>query len=261
MLFLLISKIEIKKKNLIVTSDDFGVNPSVNDAIINAVNAGKVNSIAVFPNYDGITNKEKKYKNSAGNAKYLLNKTNGNREIGCHLTLISGRPITKAKSMKGKNGYFRGIYEFRRSINLKELREELNAQIKVFTEANIPLTHLSCHHNVLTFFPELYQEYLKVCKDYKLAISSANSHPKKSMNKFLSFLKIKLMDDLKKKDRKEIKKFTKKAPNNFLKTISRVNINLQVFTIVDIMVRYQGPLFKILKRILRDGLKKTSYSK
>ena len=69
------------------------------------------------------------------------------------------------------------------------------------------------------------------------------------------------MDDLKKKDRKEIKKFTKKAPNNFLKTISRVNINLQVFTIVDIMVRYQGPLFKILKRILRDGLKKTSYSK
>ncbi|MDG1435644.1 MAG: ChbG/HpnK family deacetylase [Saprospiraceae bacterium] len=60
LLFLLISKIEIKKKNLIVTSDDFGVNPSVNDAIINAVNAGKVNSIAVFPNYDGITNKRKK---------------------------------------------------------------------------------------------------------------------------------------------------------------------------------------------------------
>jgi predicted glycoside hydrolase/deacetylase ChbG (UPF0249 family) len=60
LLFLLISKIEIKKKNLIVTSDDFGVNPSVNNAIINAVNAGKVNSIAAFPNYDGITIKRKK---------------------------------------------------------------------------------------------------------------------------------------------------------------------------------------------------------
>jgi len=206
----------MKKKKVIVTTDDYGVNPNVNNAIIDAVNAGKVNSIAALPNYDGMTIKrKKKYRTSAENAKRLLDKTNGKGEIGCHLTLTSGRPITKAKSMVDKDGYFRGIYEFRRTIKPKELREELNAQVKVFTEADIPLTHLSCHHNALTFFPELYKEYLKVCKDYKLAIRSANSRPRKSMNKFLSFLKIKLMDDMKKRDRKEIKRFSKKAPNQF----------------------------------------------
>ena len=206
----------MKKKKVIVTTDDYGVNPYVNKAIIDAVNAGKVNSIAALPNYDGMTKKrKKKYKTSAENAKMLLDKTNGKGEIGCHLTLTSGRPITKAKSMIDKDGYFRGIYEFKRTIKPKELREELNAQVKVFTEANIPLTHLSCHHNALTFFPELYAEYLKICKDNKLAIRSANSHPKKSMNKFLSFLRIKLMDDMKKSDRKEIKRFSKKAPKEF----------------------------------------------
>ncbi len=210
---------KLKKKKVIVTTDDYGVYPSLNAAIIDAVNASKVNSIAALPNYDGMTIKrKKKYKTSAENAKILLDKTNGKGEIGCHLTLTSGRPITAAKSMIDSDGYFRGIYEFKRSIKRKELREELNAQVKVFTEANIPVTHLSCHHNVLTFFPELYEEYLKVCKDYKLAIRSANSHPKKSMNKFLSFLKIKLMDDMKRRDRKEIKRFAKKAPKEFFES-------------------------------------------
>ncbi len=206
----------MKKKKIIITTDDYGVNPTVNQAIIDVVNEGKVNSVAALPNYDGMTKKgKKKYRNSAENAKRLLDKTNGKVQIGCHLTLTSGRPITEAKSMIDSEGYFRGIYEFRRSINLKELREELNAQVKVFTEANIPVTHLSCHHNALTFFPELYEEYLKVCKDYKLAIRSGNSRPKKSMNKFLSFLKVKLIDDMKRSDRKEIKKFAKEVPKQF----------------------------------------------
>jgi predicted glycoside hydrolase/deacetylase ChbG (UPF0249 family) len=209
----------MKKKKVIVTTDDYGVIPSVNDAIIDAVNECKVNSIAALPNYDGMTKKrKKKYKTSVENAKMLLDETNGKGEIGCHLTLTSGRPITKAKSMIDEDGYFRGIYEFKRTIKPKELREELNAQVKVFTEANIPITHLSCHHNVLTFFPELYQEYLKVAKDNKLAIRSGNSHPKKSMNKFLVFLRMKLMDDMKKSDRKEIKIFSKKAPKEFFLT-------------------------------------------
>ncbi len=208
----------MKKKKVIVTTDDYGVYPSINAAIIDAVNAGKVNSVAALPNYDGMTKKrKKKYKTSAENAKILLDKTNGKGEIGCHLTITSGRPISKAKSMVDSAGYFRGIYEFKRTIKRKELREELNAQVKVFTEADIPITHLSCHHNVLTFFPEFYEEYLRVCKDYKLAIRSANSRPKKSMNKFLSFLKIKLMDDMKRRDRKEIKRFAKKAPTEFFK--------------------------------------------
>ena len=143
----------MKKKKVIVTTDDYGVNPSVNAAIIDAVNAGKVNSIAALPNYDGMTKKrKKKYKTSAENAKILLDKTNGKGEIGCHLTLTSGRPITKAKSMIDSEGYFRGVYEFKRSIKPKELREELNAQVKVFTEANIPITHLSCHHNACLLY-------------------------------------------------------------------------------------------------------------
>lgn len=207
-------------KKLIVTTDDFGVIPSIDKAIIKAVNAGKVNSIAAFANYDGTTKSgEKKYKSAIENAKEFLDKTNGLAEIGPHLTITSGRPITgdKAKSMIDSKGYFRGIYEFKRSINQRELKEELNEQVMAFKDANIPITHLSCHHNVFTLFPELYKVYVSVCKKHKLAIRSGISEPKKTFNKYVKFLSFMLLDfDLARSDRKEMKRFTKKGLSNFI---------------------------------------------
>lgn len=207
-------------KNLIITTDDFGVIPSINKAIIKAVNADKVNSIAALSNYDGKNkNGKKKYMTAMENAKDFLNQTNGKAEVGAHLTITSGRPVTgdKAKSMIDEKGYFRGIYEFKGGLNSKELKLEMNEQIMAFKDADIPITHLSCHHNIFTLFPGLYKDYLAVCKKHGLSIRSGNSKPRKTINKYAKFLSIMLMDnDLEKSERKAMRKFTKNGLSDFL---------------------------------------------
>ena len=114
-------------KKLIITTDDYGVVPSINTAIIEAINKNKVNSVAAFSNFDG----SRKYKGSVANAKILLDKTNGNVDLGCHLTITSGSPITgdKAADWCDEDGYFRPFNEFKRSHDLKALKNELYAQV------------------------------------------------------------------------------------------------------------------------------------
>lgn len=203
-------------KKLIITTDDYGVIPTINKAVINAAQAKKINSVAAFSNYDG----SRKYKSAIANAKILLDKTNGAVDLGCHFTLTSGKPVTgdKAKSLINDDGYFREFYEFRRDINLKELENELDEQLMRFKDANLPVNHLSSHHNALTLFPEIYEVYLNVCKKHKLATRAALSRPSKKYNLFLKILSLKLMDgDMSRKNRKEMRSFQNNIERFFFK--------------------------------------------
>lgn len=204
-----------KMKKLIITADDYGVFPSIDKAVIEAVQKKKINSVAAFPNYDGIPGK---FNSAMENAKILLDKTNGEVDLGCHLTITSGKPVIgeKANSMVNEEGNFRDFTEFRRDIDRRQLRNELNEQIMKFKDADIPINHLSCHHNVLTLFPEIYGEYLKVCKKHKLAIRSAISKPTKRYNLYLKILSLQLSDgDLEKSDRQKMRAFFKKVGSFF----------------------------------------------
>ncbi|MBL4755257.1 MAG: ChbG/HpnK family deacetylase [Flavobacteriales bacterium] len=200
-------------KKLIVTADDYGVFPSIDKGIISAVLANKVNSVAAFTNY----------KDSVANTLHLLEVTNGEVEVGCHLTITSGKPITndKAKSLC-KNGYFRQFNEFRREMDPAGLKSELNAQIKVFQDANIKLHHLTCHHNSLSLFPEYFEVYLEVARKHKLPIRSNNIHPPQHHSMYLQVLCYMLLDDLKLKDRKEIVTFGQEINTYFAKQANGV---------------------------------------
>lgn len=223
-------------KKLIVTTDDYGIIPTINKGIIKAINAGKVNSVAAFSNYDG----SKKYKSAIANAKILMDKTNSNVDLGCHFTITSGKPVTgdKAKSLIDDDGYFREFYEFRRDINLKELENEMDEQLMRFKDANLPVTHLSSHHNALTLFPEIYETYLKVCKKHKLATRAALSRPSKKYNLFLKILSLKLLDgDMNRKDRKELRQFQANIERFFFK-ISKGKIPLTGY----FECRHYGPI-------------------
>lgn len=94
-------------KKIIITADDYGVFPSVNKGIIDAVQKGKVNSVAVLPNY----------RNTLANTQLLLQQTDGKAEIGCHLTFTSGKPLTFDSNPKIKdfcqNGYFADYTEMK----------------------------------------------------------------------------------------------------------------------------------------------------
>jgi predicted glycoside hydrolase/deacetylase ChbG (UPF0249 family) len=194
-------------KKLIVTADDYGVFPSINIGVIEAVKAGKVNSVAVLTNY----------KHSVINTRRLLDETAGhNVDIGVHLTITSGSPVTGDKALSMCNGKcFRGYEEFRNKIELKALREELHEQIKVLTDAGIPVKHLTCHHNSLTLFPEHFDIYLEVAAAHKLPMRSVNILPKKKQNSYTFVLNLMLLDDLSHSDRQKMNKFARQILTHF----------------------------------------------
>ncbi|HFB99651.1 MAG TPA: ChbG/HpnK family deacetylase [Phaeodactylibacter sp.] len=210
-------------KKVIITADDYGVIPSIDKAIIEALQKKKINSVAAFSNYDGIAGK---FNSSMENARILLEKTNGKVDLGCHLTITSGKPVTgdKANSLVNEEGDFRDITEFKRDVDRMQLRNELNEQIMRFKDAGFPISHLSCHHNVLTLFPEIYGEYLKVCRNHQLAIRSHISKPSKRYNLYLKILSLQLSDgDLDRHDRKSMRHFCKEI-GTFFKNVTHGKI-------------------------------------
>jgi len=158
-------------KKLIVTADDFGVFPSVNQGIKEAILDGKVNSVACISNY----------KDSVKNAKDLLNEVVNKTDIGVHLTISSGKPLVlNSNSSFIHNGYFKPFGEL--DIDdiekqLPELKRELIAQVEVLKDSNVPVNHISCHHNTLTTTKALFQTYLEVANKFNFPMRSVNLIP------------------------------------------------------------------------------------
>src|SRR5688500_6181825 len=116
-------------KHLIVTADDYGVFPAINDAILDCVKAGKINSVAVLPNYDGNGH----YASSVQNLQRLLNLSDGNVDIGCHLTITSGKPVTTDKmafacDSEGNFKSFTAMRNYHTAEQLKAIEDELCEQ-------------------------------------------------------------------------------------------------------------------------------------
>ncbi len=203
-------------KKIIINADDFGVVPSVNDAITDAVLAGKVNSTAAFSNY----------KDSVANVKALLQKANtaGKRvDIGTHLTISSGSPVLdETKDPKfglcDKNGRFKSFTELSNAtINTTVLRKELLAQVEQFTSNGIPIKHLSCHHNTLTAFEKLFKVYVDVAQETQLKMRSVAIEPSMKNNLYVKvFLGIKLRDNNTRDDMKEMRKFLNEIKTKFV---------------------------------------------
>ena len=131
-------------KKLIVTADDYGVFPSVNQGIIEAIQKDKVNSVACFSNYE----------KAVENINHLVNTVGDKADIGCHLTISSGKPLTfKDHEAFTRDGYFRPFGELdidKVEKVLPELKKELIAQVENLRDSGLKVNHLSCHHNTLT---------------------------------------------------------------------------------------------------------------
>ena len=190
-------------KNLIVTADDYGVFPSINEGVKEAIRNGKVNSVACLTNYV----------DSVKNAKELINEFGDKVDIGCHFTLSSGQPlIVKNNSAFTNGGYFHDFSNF--DINaietqLDELKKELIAQVEVFKDNQVPVNHLSCHCNTLTTVKSLMQVYLDVAAKFKIPMRSVNIQPESKDSSYRLVLDILLADNVPLKKLKELKNFKK----------------------------------------------------
>jgi predicted glycoside hydrolase/deacetylase ChbG (UPF0249 family) len=194
-------------KKLIVTADDYGVFPSINNGIIEAVQAGKVNSVAVLTNYE----------NSLQNANNLLEAAGDqNIDIGVHLTITSGKPVTQGQAASMCDGaYFRSYNEFRPGIDTAALRNELNEQIRVLADKGIKVKHLTCHHNSLLLFKEHFNVYLQVAADNRLPMRSPNILPEEKQNNYIRVLRLMLLDDMSVNDSRKVKRFAREICSYF----------------------------------------------
>ena len=196
-------------KNLIITADDYGVFPSINQGVKDSIKNNKVNSVACISNY----------KDSVKNVKELINEFGDKVDIGCHLTISSGQALTVQN-----NEAFCYDKIFRPFSNLnidaieqmpELLEKELRAQIDVFKDAQIPVTNLSCHHTTLTTTAGLLKVYLKVAAAYKLPIRSVNISPAAKDNTYRTILGLLLRQHVPSKKLQEMKRFGKEI-NDYL---------------------------------------------
>ncbi len=175
---------------IIFTADDYGVIPSIDEGIIEAVKAGKVNSVAALPNHGP------KGTRSVANVVKLLEAAeasgHGKLELGVHLTITSGspvlgraqvpslcRPLHSKKPGMAWEDDFKPFTKINRlsKAGLKELRAEMEEQVEVFKRAGISIHHLSSHHNSLFFYEEFYNVLLQVARNHRVPIRSFNVKP------------------------------------------------------------------------------------
>ena len=113
------------KRRLIITADDFGVHPLIDDAINQAIQTGLVTSVAAFANGLPLLG------NSCPQRVRMLQKDNPHVSIGLHFTITSGRPISnEVKRLTKRNGTFKGIgQQHAHKVSKDALKAELKAQI------------------------------------------------------------------------------------------------------------------------------------
>ena len=149
-------------KQLIITSDDFGLSPGVNAAVEKAWQEGLLTCASIMPGGDAFAE------------AVAIAKRNPGLQVGLHLTLVQGRAVLSPEQIPGlvgRNGCFdndpvkAGMRFFFDKGLYKQLRNEIEAQIRAVVDAGIPVTHIDGHLNihlhptVFAFLTELMPQY------------------------------------------------------------------------------------------------------
>lgn len=132
-------------KQLIITSDDFGLSSGVNLAVEKGWRDGILTCASIMPGAD------------AFDEALLIARRNPGLQVGLHLTLVQGRSVLTAEEIPGlvdvagnfsDNPVAAGMrYFFDRGLYC-QLKREIEAQIVRVVDAGIPLSHIDGHLNI-----------------------------------------------------------------------------------------------------------------
>jgi hopanoid biosynthesis associated protein HpnK len=140
-------------KQLIVNADDLGLTPAVNRGVVRAFQSGIVTSASLL-----VTG-------SAFEDAVALARQNPELDVGLHLALVEERAVLGPDvlpTLVDETGCFpRTSAEFIRrailgGINWLEVEREIAAQIALFQETGLRLSHLDSHQH-LHMFPPVFQ--------------------------------------------------------------------------------------------------------
>ncbi|MGH6976619.1 MAG: hopanoid biosynthesis-associated protein HpnK [Stellaceae bacterium] len=131
-------------KQLIVTADDFGLAPAVNEAVEQAHRRGILSAASLMVTAP-----------AAGDAVDRARRLPG-LGVGLHLVLVDGQPALPPKEIPdlvGPDGRFptnvtaAGINIFCRPRARAQLEREIRAQLELFRKTGLPLDHVNSHHH------------------------------------------------------------------------------------------------------------------
>lgn len=131
----------------IVNADDFGLSRAVNYGIVDAMSEGVVATATMMMNMPGMNH-----------AIELIHRHQLSN-IGVHLVLTSGKPVTDAPSLVDSSGQFKLSNRYaselseKNTIDLDEVAAEWSAQIERFADRAGRPHHLDSHHHIHMYEP------------------------------------------------------------------------------------------------------------
>ncbi len=222
--------------------DDYGLHDSIDEAILDLGSAGHISGTSVM-----VTHLNDKKTHSLKLVKNL--------EIGLHINLTEGRPISPTKeisSLINKEGYFYSLDNFLLRIVTKKIRKshldkEIQAQLALFLQNFECIHHIDGHQHI-QYIPKIYN-----------SIESSLKQLQTSTNRIrLSYFKTNFFD---------LKKFCISSCAFVLRFKSSVNSMKYLYDYKQCIKRnnikdsdYEYMLHVAHPNILGDDLNKTSFT-
>ena len=161
------------RKLLIITADDFGLHPAINEAVARAAQARVLTTASLMVGAPG-----------AAEAIHIARETPQLR-VGLHLVLTDGWPVlarSEIPDLVGPDGRFadRMVFDSFRycaSVRMREqLRAEIRAQFEAFARSGLSLDHVNTHKH-FHVHPGVLGEILRIGKDYGMTAIRVPNEP------------------------------------------------------------------------------------
>jgi hopanoid biosynthesis associated protein HpnK len=149
-------------KQLIITSDDFGLSSGVNRAVEQAWKNGILTCASIMPGAPAFAEAVK------------IARRNPALQVGLHLTLVQGMSVLPPNELLGlvdakgnfsSNPVTTGFKYFMDRALYCQLKREIGAQIKKVIDAGINLTHIDGHLNI-HLHPTVFRILLELMPQY-----------------------------------------------------------------------------------------------
>lgn len=148
---------------LITNADDFGMNESITNAIVETHLNGVITSTTLLVNMQGFE------------CAVKIAKENPNLGVGIHFNLTEGLPASSPNlipDLIDRNGFFHKNAIQRRNLlsggkKYKQVYIEMKTQLKKMIDSGIIPTHFDSHHHI-TGVPLAFKASMEVAKELKI---------------------------------------------------------------------------------------------
>ncbi len=151
-------------RKLIITADDFGLSPAVNEAVEQAHREGVLAAASLMVGAGAAAD-------AAARARRMPS-----LRVGLHIVLVDGLPISPVRSVPAlvdgsgefsSNLFRAGVNFFFRPGVRRQLESEIRAQFEAFRKTGLRLDHANCH-NHMHLHPTVARLIIEVGREYGL---------------------------------------------------------------------------------------------